>query len=143
MYVNRKFDSNIPVIIAPVFEDRNVIAVVSVHKTAFENLTMHYENLFQTIIGLITNALKRAYFFEASLKDKRYVENTRILTSQTFEKILAEIRNNKEELGMSYTLLKVDRGEESLKEISDKAISGIRDNDYIGLSNDENIYILY
>ncbi len=142
MYVNRKLDPNIPVIIAPVLEDRNVIAVVSIHKTAFENLTMHYENLFQTIIGLITNALKRAYFFEASLKDKRYVENTRILTSQTFEKILAEIRNNKEELGMSYTLLKVNRIEESFKEISDKVISGIRDNDYIGLNNDENIYVL-
>ena len=68
---------------APVLEDKNVIAVFSIHSTPFENLTLHYENLFQTVVGLVTNALKRAYFFEASLKDKRYKEkvNAKMLVS--------------------------------------------------------------
>jgi len=141
-YINRSFTPKIPIMMAPVLEEKNVIAVISIHGTAFENLTMHYENLFQTVVGLITNALKRAYFFEASLKDKRYIPNTRILTSFTFEKILKEIRNNKAELGMSYTLLRVGRNDKSLEEISGRTVQVIRDNDYVGTSDDGSIYIL-
>ncbi len=141
-YVNRDFKSGMPVMMAPVIDDKNVIGVLSVHNTSFENLTLHYENLFQTVVGLITNALKRAYFFEASLKDKRYLPNSRILTSYTFEKILREIRNNKAELGMSYTLLKVKREDKPLEEISSASIRVIRDNDYLGISKDGSIYIL-
>ena len=141
-YINRNFTPKIPAMMSPVLEEKNVIAVISIHSTAFENLTMHYENLFQTVVGLITNALKRAYYFEASLKDKRYILNTRILTSFTFEKILKEIQNNKAELGMSYTLLKVEGNDRSLEEISERAVRIIRDNDYIGTSDDGSIYIL-
>jgi nucleoside-diphosphate-sugar epimerase len=141
-YINRNFIPKIPIMMAPVLEDKNVIAVLSIHSTPFENLTLHYENLFQTVVGLITNALKRAYFFEASLKDKRYIPNTRILTSYTFEKILKEIQNNKAELGMSYTLLQVERNSKSLEEISERVIQVIRDNDYVGTSDDDSIYIL-
>jgi hypothetical protein len=142
IYVNRKLDPNIPVMMAPVLDEKKVIAIVSVHRTKFENLTLHYENLFQTIVGLITNTFKRAYFFEASLRDKRYIANTRILTSQTFGKILREVKNNKEELGMSYALLAVSSQGETHSQISNKAINCIRDNDYIGLSDSGKIYIL-
>src|SRR4030042_2198896 len=86
LYINHRLEPDLPVMIAPILEDRNVIATVSIHKVPFENLTLHYENLFRTIIGLISNALKRAYFFEASLRDKRYIVNTRILNPSTFEK---------------------------------------------------------
>jgi Nucleoside-diphosphate-sugar epimerases len=141
-YINRTFKPGIPVMMAPVLDDKNVIAVISIHSTPFENLTLHYENLFQTVVGLITNALKRAYFFEASLKDKRYIPNTRILTPYTFEKILKEIQNNKAELGMSYTLLQVESEGKSLEEISERVVRVIRDNDYIGTGDDDNIYIL-
>jgi UDP-glucuronate decarboxylase len=141
-YVNRTFKSGIPVMISPVLDDKNVIAVISIHSTPFENLTLHYGNLFQTVVGLITNALKRAYFFEASLKDKRYVPNTRILTSYTFEKILKEIRNNKEELGMSYTLLKIENESKSIVEISRRVVEVIRDNDYVGAGADDLVYVL-
>ena len=142
IYVNRKLDPNIPVMMAPVLDEKKVIAIVSVHRTKFENLTLHYENLFQTIVGLITNTFKRAYFFEASLRDKRYIADTRILTSQTFGKILREVKNNKEELGMSYALLAVSSQGETHSQISNKAINCIRDNDYIGLSDSGKIYIL-
>lgn len=141
-YINRNFKPKIPIMMSPVLEDKNVIAVISIHSTSFENLTLHYENLFQTVVGLITNALKRAYLFEASLKDKRYVPNTRILTSFTFEKILKEIQNNKAELGMSYVLLQVERNNKSLEEISERVVRVIRDNDYIGIGDNDSIYIL-
>jgi UDP-glucuronate decarboxylase len=141
-YINSNFKPEIPIMMAPVLEDKKVIAVISIHSTPFENLTLHYENLFQTVIGLITNALIRAYFFEASLKDKRYIPNTRILTPLTFEKILKEIQDNKAEQGMSYALLKVEKNGKSLEEISEGVVGVIRDNDYIGISNDDVIYIL-
>ncbi|MEE8324592.1 MAG: NAD-dependent epimerase/dehydratase family protein [Candidatus Humimicrobiaceae bacterium] len=142
LYVNYKLKENVPVMIAPVIDDRNVIAIVSLHKVAFETLTMHYENLFQTVISLVTNALKRAYFFEASLKDKRYIPNTRILNSDTFDKILEEVKKKEEELGMSYSILKIAPPHKSINTLSNKIIEGIRDNDYIGMSKKKEIFIL-
>jgi hypothetical protein len=142
IYINRKLDSNLPVMMAPILDRGNVIAIVSIHKVEFDNLTMHYENLFQTVIGLITNTLKRAYIFEASLRDKRYVEKTRVLTADTFESVLEEIRNNKEELGMSYSLLKVQNKDMGIDDLNDKIIQAIRDNDYIGMDKSDNLYIL-
>ncbi|MBC7332875.1 MAG: NAD-dependent epimerase/dehydratase family protein [Actinobacteria bacterium] len=142
LYVNRKLDPDVPLMIAPVLDDGKVIAIVSVHRANFKNITVYYENLFQTVVGLITNALKRAYFFEASLRDKRYIPDTRILTASTFENILAQVRNNKKELGMSYTLLKVEKDWDSYTSLSNKVASSIRDNDYIGLGKDGNVYIL-
>lgn len=142
IFINREFKPDIPVLIAPVIDDKKVIALISIHNTAFENLTLHYENLFQTVLSLIMDALKRAYYFEASLKDKRYLPQTRILTPYTFEKILNEIRNNKKELGMSYTLLKIQKDETPLESVSERAARTIRDNDYIGIDNSGIIYIL-
>ncbi|MCL5073527.1 MAG: GDP-mannose 4,6-dehydratase, partial [Actinobacteria bacterium] len=142
IFVNRSFKPDIPVMMAPVLDEKSVICIISIHNTAFENLTLHYENLFQTVLGLIANALKRAYYFEASLKDKRYIPKTRILTSYTFEKILKEIRNNKAELGMSYTLLKVEKNNLALEQLSERIVQTIRDNDYIGAGSQDVVYIL-
>lgn len=142
IFINRSLKTDIPVMIAPILDEKGVICVVSIHYATFENLTLHYENLFQTVLGLITNALKRAYYFEASLKDKRYIAKTRILTPHTFGKILDEVRNSKAELGMSYTLLKVDKNGFSLEQLSEKITRVIRDNDYIGMDSQDAVYIL-
>ena len=142
LYINHELKEDVPVMVAPVIDDRSVIAVISLHEVAFEKLTMHYENLFQTVVSLITNALKRAYFFEASLRDKRYIPHTRILNPDTFEKILEEVKKKEEELGMSYSILKIAPSYKSLSILSDKVVEGIRDNDYIGMSSKKEIFIL-
>jgi len=143
LVVNHDLSKTLPLLMAPVIDGNKVIAVISLHKVPFERLTMHYENLFQTVVSLISNALKRAYFFEASLRDKRYLPDTRILNSDTFEKILDEVRAKETELGMSYSLLHVKTDPSpDLKRLSDSLIHGIRDNDYIGISKHEKIYIL-
>jgi len=143
LVVNHKLKPGIPFIMAPIIDNRDVVAIVSLHEIPFENITMHYENLFQTVVSLISNALKRAYFFEASLKDKRYISSTRILNPDTFEKILDEIRKKEEDLGMSYSLLRISSAcQKPLKELSDIITESIRDNDYIGISNKKIVYIL-
>ncbi len=143
LVVNHELKQDLPLLMAPVIDNRDVLAVVSLHEIPFEKLTMHYENLFQTVVSLISNALKRAYFFEASLRDKRYIDNTRILNPDTFEKILEEVRQKEEELGMSYSLLKIiSTPFDDLQKFSDITVSIIRDNDYIGISKAKRIYIL-
>ena len=142
VYANKKFDKGLPVMIAPVLEEKKVIAIISIHEVEFENLTAYYENLFTTVVGLIANAVKRAYFFENSLKHKRYIPDTAILVPDVFERVLDEIKNNKIELGMSYSLLKIISEDKTYPHVSQTISSDIRDNDYIGLSHDESLYVL-
>ena len=82
------------------------------------------------------------YIPEKSLTDKRYLPDTKILISEVFEKVLTEVRRNMDELGMSYALLRVMDDEKNHIEISNRITSGIRENDYIGISKNNNIYIL-
>jgi nucleoside-diphosphate-sugar epimerase len=142
MYVNRSLEAGVPVMVSPVKDGSEVLAIISIHDTGFENLTANYENLFQAVTGLVSNAVKRAYFFEKSLTDKRYLPDTKILISEVFEKVLTEVRRNMDELGMSYALLRVMDDEKNHIEISNRITSGIRENDYIGISKNNNIYIL-
>ncbi len=142
MYVNRSLESGTPVMATPVKDGDRVLAIISIHDTGFENLTANYENLFQAVTGLVSNAIKRAYFFEQSLTDKRYLPDTKILVSDVFEKVLAEVKRNMDELGMSFALLRVTGGAKNHIKISEKIAAGIRENDYIGISKNGNIYIL-
>ena len=142
LYINKNFEPSIPLMIAPVVDDKKVIAAVSVHDAEFENITANYENLFKTVISLITNTIKRAYYFEEILKHKRYLNGTSILNADTFEKIFSQIRKNQEELDMSYALLQIERDEKTLEDISATARSGIRENDYLGEAKDGKIYVL-
>ncbi len=141
-YANRVLEAGIPILMAPVLNGEKVIAIIMVHETGFENITRRYENLFLTVTGLISNSLKRAYFFEKSLEDKRYLPDTKILTADTFEKVFAEVRNHREELDMSYALLKVLDGGKNYLQIYKSIASGIRENDYIGTDNKNNLFIL-
>ena len=65
-----------------------------------------------------------------------------MVSSKTFEEILGEVRNNETELGMSYSLLKIESTKIPYEKLSDKLCTSIRDNDYIGQSEKGFIYLL-
>ncbi len=142
IYINKKLDPNCPLMISPVIDSENVIALITVHEAEFENLNANYENLFKTITTLITSAIKKVYYFEDNLRHTRYIEDTDILNAETFEKVLLQVKKNKKQFDMDYSLLAIQKDGLSLKELSKDIMKTVRENDYLGVDSECNIFVL-
>lgn len=144
IFINRKLDENLPMMIAPVFDNdiNKAIAVIVIHEVSFENLTLYYENLFKTLVNLISGSLLRAYRHEQSISDKRYIKDTEILKTEEFNHVLNTIIEKKDKFSMNSILIKVLEEEMSYVEINEKVSKCIRGEDYLGLQEDGHVYAL-
>ena len=94
------------------------------------------------LIELISKSLSRAYIFEETQIKKHYIEGTSILNHERFKTILNRKFEAYNQFGTPYTLLKVDFPNKDLFSISHVIINQIRETDYIGIDENNNIYIL-
>ena len=60
VYINRIWDPFLPVMTAPIISKKNVIGVACIHKLPFENISLHKQNLFKTIVNLISYSYENA-----------------------------------------------------------------------------------
>ena len=67
-------------------------------------LTLYYMNLFQILCGLVETSLLRALEYQEATEYKKYVENTRILKPEYFEKSLELQHSMREQKMASYIL---------------------------------------
>ncbi|MCY6482930.1 GDP-mannose 4,6-dehydratase [Clostridium aestuarii] len=144
IFINRKLDENIPMMIAPIVDNdtNKVIGVIIIHEVSFENLTLYYENLFKTLVNLISGALLKAYKYEQSINDKRYVKDTSILKTKEFNEVIEKIREKKDKFRMNSILIRVLDKENNYVKIDKMISKGIREEDYLGVGKDGYIYIL-
>jgi UDP-glucuronate decarboxylase len=64
IFVNRNMKPNIPVIIAPLMNDKKLIGVIMLHEVEFERLTLNFENLVRIVSKLISLSIVKADMFE-------------------------------------------------------------------------------
>lgn len=70
IYVNSKWLPSLPLMTAPITDRGSVIAVACVHWIAFENLTLHRQNLLRVAVNLISYALANAYRYSEKAQNK-------------------------------------------------------------------------
>lgn len=142
IFVNKNLEPDLPDMAAPVVCNNQVIAVIQIYNLPFEKLDLHHETLFKITSKLIADALGKAYLFERSIQDKKYISNTRILLPAEFTKILKEVEKralSKEQ----FTIFKVIQDETTnLQSISDILDRIIREEDFIGLNCNDDVNIL-
>ena len=69
VFVNRDFLPHLPIMSAPIIVNGEVTAVASVYYVAFENLTLHRQNLFSVSVNLISHSLRYVYRYLDDVKD--------------------------------------------------------------------------
>ncbi|GAA0181262.1 NAD-dependent epimerase/dehydratase family protein [Clostridium sediminicola] len=107
LYINRNLDKNQPIMSYPLVQDGKVYAIISIYDFKFENLTLYYENLFVTVVNLISNSLKRAYEYEKVLLPEKYIYGTEILTPENFKEAYHTAKSRKEKYNINYVILKI------------------------------------
>lgn len=147
VYVNRKLKPNIPILISPVYDNEDVVAIVSIHDVKFEELSLYYENLFHVVMRLISSSLSRAYRYKEDTRYMRYKGDTRFLQGEAFSNLLISKEKARKSFEIDYIVLAVDYSIDKMNEEYYKLLSGrlsevIRETDYLCMDEDNNVYIL-
>lgn len=140
-YVNKSIDENNNyLMVAPIIDNNKVIAVLILHRTSLKYLTLQYENMFLLTARLINQSIILAYKYQKAISEEMLIPDTIILKKIYFGQIL-EQKRRQQELGSSvFTLLRID-GTDYMK-ISDTVGTIIRDVDYLGIGQDEKVYVM-
>lgn len=144
IFVNKLLVPGLPDMAAPVVYNEEVIAVIQIYKLKFEDLNLNKQNLLKITSLLIAGALAKAYQYEASVQDKKYIADTRILIPEEFEKIQSEIRHRRENNANEEfaILLKIATQGKAYVKINDILSPLIRDEDFLGVKKDGCVYLL-
>lgn len=140
--VNRSLESGAPVIAAPIVHDGTVVAIVSVHDTEFERLTLGFENLFKVSVEMISDSLARAFQFVGATRSERYVDDTPVLQEASFNQVLESKTAAKRLHNADFVLLEVRADLGNLKRVADRIAETLRDSDYLGLIRDRLVLLL-
>jgi UDP-glucuronate decarboxylase len=142
IFVNKKLDNSLPVLAAPIVNDKKTVAVIMIKSVKFEQLSLHYINLFRIIIQLITATLVRAYVHQAAIEEKKYIRDTLLLNSDAYKQILKIKKDSFEKEQSECSFIRIDKKYKNLTEISDKLNNLIRDDDYAGMDENGTIYVI-
>lgn len=129
----------VPLLSAPVIKEQKVIAIINIEEIDFEILTEYSYNLFKIIVDWISKALVRAIELEGVLGENYFLENTRIMDMESFNKRLLEEKKRLQEYGLKYALLSLRKGTYTIADFYKKISKSIRDVDAIGYNQEENI----
>lgn len=86
---NTDLQENMPTFAAPIFANGSIIGVVAGYDIPFERLSLYYKNTIDISLRLISEALVRAYTYVEQMRAERYLENTKVLKSTYYSKLIA------------------------------------------------------
>lgn len=139
-FVNTECLENYPAYAAPIHRDGELMGMILLMNTSNRQMNMEFSNKFNIISDLICDALVRAMGFE-QVSDN-WVPETQILKVEKFKEVLAVKSQMQEKQYSDYVLLRLKKGEFTLKDLSDRVCRLVRNNDVLGMGEDGEVYLL-
>lgn len=139
-FVNTECLEGYPAYAAPIHKDGELMGMILLMNSTNRQMNMEFANKFNIISDLICDALIRAMGFE-QVSDN-CVENTQILKTEKFKEVLAVKAQMQEKQYLDYVLLRLKKGESSVKDLSDRVCRLVRNNDVLGMGEDGEVYLL-
>ena len=137
VWVNRNFLDGYPMYMNGIHKDGELVMLIFIQEVGNEQLSLYYLNLFQILCGLVETALLRALEYQEAIKNRQYVQGTRILKQEYFEERLYSFHSMREENRASYVLLKLEYPKMTLEEADTALQASVRENDVRGISEKE------
>ena len=135
IFVNRDLVKGLPDLAAPISYEGRVIAVLQIYNLDFEQWSLYQQNLLSITARLVSSSLGRAYAWEKETADRKYVDETRILRMEEFDKVIEEFRERRRmQPDYPVTLLSVESAGRSYSELDHQIANSIRGEDFIGVT---------
>lgn len=142
VFINRKMDERYPLMANAIFENDRMEMLVFVWGLSWEQMTLGQANQLSIISSLIQNAVLRANRYMEALEQQRYVEDSRMLTTEAFVTLVnAHMRASDKGL-TECTLLKILNGTGDNVQDGKQLAAKLRLSDYVGTLRDNCIYVL-
>ena len=133
IFVNRDLVKGLPDLAAPISYEGRVIAVLQIYNLDFEQWSLYQQNLLSITARLVSSSLARAYAWEQETADQKYLDNTRILRSEEFQKVIEEFRERRRmQKDYPVTLLALKVNGRSYSELDHQIAHSIRGEDFMG-----------
>ena len=137
IFVNRDLIKGLPDLAAPISYEGRVIAVLQIYHLDFEQWSLYEQNLLSITARLVSSSLGRAYAWEQETAGRKYIDETRILRIEEFQKVIEEFRERRRmQADYPVALLPVNVKDENYREIDHKIANSIRAEDFIGATTD-------
>lgn len=142
VWVNRNFLDGYPMYMNGIHKDGELVMLIFIQEVGNEQLSLYYLNLFQILCGLVETALLRALEYQEAIKNRQYVQGTRILKQEYFEERLYSFHSMREENRASYVLLKLEYPKMTLEEADTALQASVRENDVWGISEEGELFLI-
>ena len=142
VWVNRNFLDGYPMYMNGIHKDGELVMLIFIQEVGNEQLSLYYLNLFQILCGLVETALLRALEYQEAIKNRQYVQGTRILKQEYFEERLYSFHSMREENRASYVLLKLEYPKMTLEEADTALQASVRENDVRGISEKGELFLI-
>jgi UDP-glucuronate decarboxylase len=142
LFINRKLQSDTPMIMAPIIKEGMTIAVICIYHSNFDQLTLHYQNLLKVVVNLISDSLTRAYEYLQATNKERYTDGTIILKPVYFHRLLENKVKLKEQLGIEFSVVEVPWTPDFKQNIH-LLENSLRETDYMGMNEHGHTFILF
>lgn len=142
VYINKQLKEEYPMMAKAIYEGGKIQMIIMLWGLSWEQMTLGQANFLTVVSYLVQNAVLRARRYMTALEEKRYIGDSGILDSTAFVSLVESYFRAKEKNLVQCTLLKVLEDQERYSEIAGQMSRLLRTSDYMGMMQDEKLYIL-
>ena len=139
-FVNREALEGYPAYASPIFRGEELVGMIMLMRVEYSEMNMEYLNKFRIITDLIKDSLIRA--MEYNETNSQILKDTRILSARQFAQVLEMKKQMRKKQYLDYSLLLINQDGRSLKELNDIIAKIVRENDILGLDDNNDLYLL-
>lgn len=141
-WINTKCLPDYPAYAIAITHNKKIAGLICLQYAEDRQMNLDFSNRFKIVSGLIKNSLIRAIERREQAECGTMIPNTRILKKEHFQQVLEVKRHMKEKEISEYLLIRLFNTGRKLTELSDTVSKMVRDNDIIGVGEDEQVYLI-
>lgn len=143
IFMNTEVDPQKPDMAGGVYHGEVLEALIIIQNVPFESMTLYHSNLFAVLLNLIAQSMHTASIYLEESALSRYIPNTKILNTRSFEKILQIQEEGQEQKNTEFFVMEVLNDENrSLEDLDHQITSLLRQHDYLGVDENNRLFIL-
>ncbi|MBR2847612.1 MAG: HD domain-containing protein [Clostridia bacterium] len=142
IWKNIDFIPNLPMYATGVWRGEKLELLVFIWHVKPEQNSLYYMNLFKILCDLAELSLLRAHDYNKHLFANHYIQGTRILQREEFERIYSNFKEMAERKVFAYEFMEIDTNGHSYTELDKMLVGKIRANDILGEIEDGKFAIL-
>lgn len=142
LFTNTELDPEAPMMIAPIVIDGDVSALILLYSMEFTAMSLYNQNIFKTLVELVTSSLIRAYKYEVVTAEQKYARDTFVLKWDYFKEILYSKIVTHKSSKIDYTILEIHDKKWYASKTHDLVDQLVREVDHVGAGPNGGLILL-